>query len=81
MRKYFLLLLLQICPFSEFNTPFPCLQQIPTEIKSFQILFFLPKMMNKIKLSNDWGFISIYSFQVHWAKDFLNVPRIYSIFL
>ena len=39
-----------------------CLQRIPTEINSFEILFSLPKMLNKIKLSTDWGFISIYSF-------------------
>ena len=40
--------LLQLCPFSQFNTSFPCLQQIPTEINSFGILFFPPKMLNKI---------------------------------
>ena len=27
-------------------------QRIPTEINSFEILFFLPKMLNEIKLSN-----------------------------
>ena len=40
---------LQLYPFSQFNTPFPCLQQIPTEINSFDILFFLPKMLNEMK--------------------------------
>ena len=47
---------------SQFNTPFACLQQIPTETNSFEILFSLPKMLNKIELSTDWSFISIYSF-------------------
>ena len=58
LQKFFI----QLCPFSQFNTPFPCLEPIPTEIYSFEILFFLPKMLNKIKLSNDWDFISVYPF-------------------
>ena len=32
------------------------------EINSFEILFFLQRMLNKIRLSTDWGFISVYSF-------------------
>ena len=33
-------------------------------------------MLNKIKLSTDWGFISIYSLKVYQAKNFLIVPHI-----
>ena len=32
----------------------------PAEISSFEILFFIPKMLDKIALSTDWGFVSIY---------------------
>ena len=35
------------------------LQQITTEINSFEILLFLPKMLNKLKLSTNWGFLII----------------------
>ena len=48
-----------------FNISFPCLQQIPTDINSFEISFSLPNMSNKIKLSTDWGFISINSSRVY----------------
>ena len=46
----------KLCPFSQFNIPFPYLQRFPTEIY-FELLFLQPKMLNKIKLSTDWGFI------------------------
>ena len=36
--------------------------QIPTEVNSLEILFFVSKMLNKIKLSTDKCFISVYSF-------------------
>ena len=77
-QKYFMTAL-QPCPFSQFNTPIPCLQQIPTEINGFEILFFLLKMLYKKKLSNDKGFISIYSFLVTGAENFLIIHRIYHI--
>ena len=32
-------------------------------------------MLNKIKVSTDWGFISIYSLQVYQAENFLIVPH------
>ena len=51
------------------------MQRITTEINSFEIEFILPKMFNKIKLSTDWGFISINSFKVYRAVKFLIVPR------
>ena len=38
-------------------TPLPCLLRISTEIDNFRILYFLPKMLNKITLLTDWGFI------------------------
>ena len=36
--------ILSLCP------SFPCLQRIPTEINSFEILFFLPELLNEIYL-------------------------------
>ena len=41
---------------------------------SFEILFFLSKMLNKIKLSTDFGFIPIYSFKVYRGENLI-VPR------
>ena len=32
-------------------------------------------MLNKIKLSTDWGLISVYSFSVYRVENFLIVPR------
>ena len=40
----------------------PVCSDFPAETNSFEILFFLPKMLNRITLWTDWGFISIHSF-------------------
>ena len=49
------------------------LERIPAEINSFEILFS-PKMLNTIQFSADWGFISIYSFKIYRAENFLILP-------
>ena len=47
--------------FCQFDTTFSYLQRFPTVIKSFEILLLsAQKTYNKIKLSTDWVFVSVY---------------------
>ena len=70
------------CPFSQFNKPFPSVYSKKKFywINSFESLFFLPKKLNKIKLSTNWGFISIYSFWEYQAEDCLIIPYIQPLY-
>ena len=43
------------------NHSLDCTEFLSFEIISFEVLFFLPKMLNKIKISTDCSFLSVYS--------------------
>ena len=56
LQKYFMNVLTSTL---SIPSPFSCLQRTPAEFNSFEILYILPKMLNKI---NDKSIISVYSF-------------------